>query len=218
MHGTGKDGRAEQAPSQEGPGRRSLVPALAREAMQRSDAPLDSWGDSNRHVRLDSPAVPSALLGETPSDFLELPEVGRTFLGFHLLAELGRGTFARVYLARQGDLADRLVALKVSTETPAESQRLARLQHTNVVPIYSLHGAASLRAVCMPYLGPTTLADVLQDLGRRDSLPESGKGLVSTVEERKSRTSAAVAQEPASPRPVRPEGSADEGLLKRLEG
>src|SRR4051794_10890539 len=40
-----------------------------------------------------------------------MPEVGDTFLGFRLEAELGRGAFGRVFLARQGELADRPVAL-----------------------------------------------------------------------------------------------------------
>src|SRR5262249_54438008 len=44
-----------------------------------------------------------------------LPQVGTVFVGFHLVGELGRGAFGRVYLARQGDLAGRLVALKVAT-------------------------------------------------------------------------------------------------------
>src|SRR3954447_9458501 len=167
MQGTAT-GNGGAAPRPDEPGGESLGPGLARAALQGPNAPFDSWGDSNRVVRLDRPAVPSGLLGEPPGEFLDLPELGRPFLGFLLLAELGRGTFGRVYLARQGDLADRLVALKVSTETLGESQKLARLQHTNVVPIYSLHGGATLRAVCMPYLGPTTLADVLHDLGRRD--------------------------------------------------
>src|SRR5919201_534794 len=66
-----------------------------------------------------------------------LPPVGADFLGFRLVDELGRGAFSRVYLARQADLADRLVALKVSVELSGEPQVLARLQHTNIVPIYS---------------------------------------------------------------------------------
>src|SRR5262245_1577590 len=180
----------------------------------------DSWGDSNRCVRLDSPAVPPGLLYDRSDDFLSLPELGQSFLGFLLLAELGRGTFGRVYLARQEDLAGRLVALKVSAESHGESQRLARLQHTNVVPVYSRHTGASLHATCMPYLGPTTLADVLHDLGRRDSMPASGKGLVSTVENKKNRTRAALdpTKQPA-PQRARPEGDeGEEGLLKRLEG
>ena len=68
-----------------------------------------------------------------------LPEVGDNFLGFHLIGELGQGAFGKVYLAQQGDLADRPVALKVSPDFFGESQTLAQLQHTNIVPIYSIH-------------------------------------------------------------------------------
>src|SRR5262249_30568195 len=60
-----------------------------------------------------------------------LPAPGTDFLDFHLIAELGQGAFGKVYLARQGDLANRLVALKVSSELFAESQTLAQLQHTH---------------------------------------------------------------------------------------
>jgi serine/threonine protein kinase/Tfp pilus assembly protein PilF len=116
-----------------------------------------------------------------------LPEVGADFLGFRLVAELGRGSFSRVYLARQGELAGRPVALKVSTDLLGEPATLAQLQHTHIVPIYSIHHAGPFQAVCMPYLGATTLADVLRDLQGRADLPQSGKGLTSTLRERKAR-------------------------------
>ncbi len=131
--------------------------------------------------------------------------MGQEFLGFRLVAELGRGAFGRVYLARQGDLADRPVALKVSTGCFAESQKLARLQHTHIVPVYSFHRAGSLQAVVMPYFGPTTLADVLDDLGHRDTLPASGKGLVSTLHSRRTRSGVvAVVRPPSAPLRRRP--------------
>src|SRR5262249_21927909 len=69
------------------------------------------------------------------------PEVGGEFLGFRIERELGRGAFGRVYLARQGDLAGRPVALKVAADFTGEPQTLAQLQHTNIVPIYSFHRA-----------------------------------------------------------------------------
>jgi serine/threonine protein kinase len=122
---------------------------------------------------------------------LELPSVGETFQGFRLEAELGRGAFGRVFLARQAGLAHRLVALKVTApETygamPAdEAQTLAQLQHTNIVPIHSVHNAGPLRAVCMPYFGPTTLADVIRGLRDSALLPASGRHLISTVNDRK---------------------------------
>ena len=127
-----------------------------------------------------------------------LPDAGTDFLGFRLIQELGKGAFGRVYLARQGDLANRLVALKVSSDTFGESQVLAQLQHTNIVPIYSMHRAGPFQAVCMPYFGATTLKDVLVDLGDRESLPDSGKGLVSTLNQRKSATSPGAAPNPAA--------------------
>ena len=55
-----------------------------------------------------------------------LPAVGSWFLGFHLLEELGRGAFGTVYLAEQGDLANRPVALKVAADILAESHTLAQ--------------------------------------------------------------------------------------------
>lgn len=108
---------------------------------------------------------------------INLPPLGTEFLGFRLFGELGRGAFGRVYLARQGDLANRYVALKVAAELFDESQTLAQLQHTNIVPIYSLHRSDPLQAVCMPYLGSVTLAHILHDLRRDKSIPVRGNDL-----------------------------------------
>src|SRR5262249_36068507 len=63
---------------------------------------------------------------------LPLPEVGSDFLGFHLVGELGRGAFGRVFLAQQGELANRIVVLKVSTDLFHESQALAQLHHPHI--------------------------------------------------------------------------------------
>lgn len=109
------------------------------------------------------------------------PAIGQTFLGFELIALLGRGAFAQVYLARQGELADRPVALKVARRVGDEPQLLAQLQHTNIVPIYSVHSAGPLEAVCMPYYGGVTLAEVLRHIGRGEQTPDSGRALVDTV-------------------------------------
>src|SRR4051794_4159639 len=119
-----------------------------------------------------------------------LPRVGTDFLGFRLCSELGRGAFGRVFLARQGDLAGRPVALKVSADVAGETHALARLQHTNIVPIFSVHKRGPLQAVCMPYLGATTLADTLAELRQRARLPDSGEALLSTLRSRKDRAPA----------------------------
>lgn len=120
------------------------------------------------------------------------------FLDFELVLELGRGAFARVYLARQSELAERFVALKVSRSFSDEPQRLAQLQHTNIVPIYSVHHAGPLRAVCMPFFGGATLADLLAPLRGGDKLPTSGREFVSTLVAARQSTLVAAAEDRGS--------------------
>jgi serine/threonine protein kinase/Tfp pilus assembly protein PilF len=92
-----------------------------------------------------------------------LPDAGETIAGYRLVEELGRGAFARVYLAEEQHLANRQVALKVTWTGSREPQTLARLQHTHIVPVYSYQTDAGtgLHLLCMPYLGRTTLLQVL---------------------------------------------------------
>jgi eukaryotic-like serine/threonine-protein kinase len=100
--------------------------------------------------------------GEPPAAF---PEAGETIAGFFLVEELGRGSFARVFLARERQLADRPVALKVTRRGSREPQTLARLQHTHIVPVHShrIDVASGLHLLCMPYFGRITLARILAD-------------------------------------------------------
>lgn len=100
------------------------------------------------------------------------PAVGEVVEGYTLLDELGRGAFARVFLARQSDLANRHVAVKISRRRTAEPQRMARLQHENIVPIFSLIEWSGLQLICMPYLGRETLADLLRTQRGRKSVSE----------------------------------------------
>jgi serine/threonine protein kinase/Tfp pilus assembly protein PilF len=112
-----------------------------------------------------------------------LPEVGEEIFGFRLRAELGRGAFAQVFLAEQADLAGRLVAVKVSAIEGGEPQTLAQLQHTHIVPIYSVHEdpGAGLRAVCMPYFGGASLFLVLKELWQDQAVPRHGRQLVEAL-------------------------------------
>lgn len=126
---------------------------------------------------VDGPSEPS-----TPR--LALPEVGDELFGFRLQRELGRGAFARVFLAGQADLAGRPVVLKVSGIDGNEPQVLAQLQHTHIVPIYSVHEDArsGLRAVCMPYFGGASLSAVLRACWSDDPLPRTGGQLVEALQ------------------------------------
>src|SRR5258708_21397184 len=201
---------------------------------------LDSWRQSflgsQRHIELFREmhqADPQAAFNLAQAA-TALPKVGTDFLGFHLIEELGKGAVGKVFLAEQGDLANRPVALKVATDIFGESQTLAQLQHTNIVPIYSIHRAGAFQAVCMPYFGATTLADVLQQVRSSASLPASGKFLVSTLNNRKALTSRADSSkssrqtviapaqhisgnESAGP-PVLPKGDDEVPTLRNLEG
>src|SRR5262249_19789991 len=105
---------------------------------------------------------PSDSRGPCPSG-VPLPEAGQTIAGFRLVEELGRGAFARVYLAEERHLADRPVALKVSRTGSREPQALARLQHTHIVPVYSFRPdpVPVLHLLCMPSLGRITLLQLV---------------------------------------------------------
>ncbi len=109
-------------------------------------------------------------------------EVALAEAGFHLVQKIGEGAFSRVYLATQVDLADRFVVLKIVTETLAEPEYMALLQHTNIVPIYSFHQILSRSVICMPYAGRVTLHDFLK--GKTDVSQRGGQSLIRTVRER----------------------------------
>src|SRR5580765_8589829 len=63
-----------------------------------------------------------------PAPEIRWPEVGETFLGYRLLLELGKGAFARVFLATESKLGDRLVAIKVAYHGAREAEVLGRIQ------------------------------------------------------------------------------------------
>ena len=170
----------------------------ARDDVADASSRAENLGESNRlfhDLHQASPATAERLA----RGLTNMPGPGDEFLGFRIVEELGRGAFGRVFLALQGELADRLVALKVSAELPGESQTLAQLQHTNIVPIFSAHHAPPFHAVCMPYFGRATFADLLEDVERQESLPDSGKAFLKAVGSRRSslRSGSARASTPA---------------------
>jgi len=189
-----RNGQADLAdflPPVEHPNRRDIVLELVRVDLEYRWQRGDRCSSDQYHTRFpelfDDPFAAGEVefeverLRRREIDEQVFPAVGDDFLGFRLLGELGQGAFGKVYLAEQEGLANRTVALKVSKTLFGESQALAQLQHTNIVPIHSVHVKPPFQAVCMPYFGGTTLADVLKLLRGGKAPPESGLGLLSTL-------------------------------------
>jgi serine/threonine protein kinase/tetratricopeptide (TPR) repeat protein len=113
-----------------------------------------------------------------------LPEAGEDLGPFRLLKELGRGASGRTYLAGEPALADRLVVLKVISDDQEEHLSLARLQHTHIIPLFSeqTFPERRLRALCMPYLGGTSLARILEGVSAIPPPRRRGRDLLEVLD------------------------------------
>jgi serine/threonine protein kinase/Flp pilus assembly protein TadD len=150
------------------------------------------------------------LLAEPPRK--QWPEPGDQFVGFEVIRELGRGAFARVYLATEPDLGGRLVVLKVGKHGGGEADILGRLRHDNIVPVYSLRQdmLTGMTVVCMPYLGATTLADVLEYAFARPGIPSAAAIL---LEAAKPKAEEEESLGPLKPSSILVRGTYVEGVL-----
>jgi len=95
------------------------------------------------------------------------PQPGDNFEGLLLERELGRGGFARVYLARDPATGNRPIALKLSPNSSSEARTLGPIAHPHIVAIHWAKQVRRLHAICMPFVGATTLADVIDAAFRR---------------------------------------------------
>lgn len=104
---------------------------------------------------------------------VQWPAIGTVYRGFYLKERLGSGAFSRVYLAADTSLADREVALKITTLPGNEPAALGRLQHRNVVPILAhlRPEEDGLTTLVMPYLGRKTLEEVLDRIRSTSNIP-----------------------------------------------
>ena len=134
-----------------------------------------------RSVAAPAPSAPANAPPPKPIDAPELPADVAERLGFANLMLLGKGGFGSVYLAEQSNLGNRPVAIKFTGLPSREPQVLASLHHPNIVPVLSVHEYEGSRVFCMPFHGKHTLADVLCQIDRTKSLPDTGVGLLSTA-------------------------------------
>jgi serine/threonine protein kinase/Flp pilus assembly protein TadD len=159
-------------------------PVDVSEYSRRFSIDTSDWPDWQRDANGgDSKRYPLSSAGRAGIGRLQFPQLGEQFAGFELIELLGRGAFGVVFRARQRDLARREVVLKITPARSVEPQRLARLQHTNIVPIYSVHQQAGLLGICMPFLGRHSLVDV-----RRERPQVDDQARLSTVAGRNSET------------------------------
>lgn len=102
---------------------------------------------------------------------------------FDLLALLGEGQFAKVFLARQRAM-QRLVALKVSAARGAEAQTLAQLDHPHVVRVYDqrIDPEHGVLLVYMPFLAGGTLHGLLAHARTVPADKRSGRTLLEAVD------------------------------------
>jgi serine/threonine protein kinase/Tfp pilus assembly protein PilF len=126
------------------------------------------------------------------------PESGANFLQFHLLHPLGCGSFSRVFLAAERTVGNRLVVVKITTRGVREAKTLGRLNHPNIVRIYSVsqEAASGLTVVCMPYEGNTTLGHVLVQAFDRPGLPDRAEIILAAARQGRHPDDTAPQEEP----------------------
>jgi eukaryotic-like serine/threonine-protein kinase len=100
---------------------------------------------------------------------IDWPDAGEEFAGLAIVRELGRGTFARAYLALDHDTGNRPVVLKVSPAPSTEARTLGPISHPHIVAIHWARRIRGLNAICMPFVGETTLADAIETVFRGQS-------------------------------------------------
>jgi serine/threonine protein kinase len=100
------------------------------------------------------------------------PKCGDDFGSFQVIEELGFGASAHVYLCLQKDVGNRKVVVKTTPYSSFEASILGRLNHPNIIPIYSTGhiDEYNLHYLCMPFCGRSTLSD-LMDLAFQSGTP-----------------------------------------------
>lgn len=110
--------------------------------------------------------------------------IGDVVENCRLVARLGRGSSGQVFLARDLRLGERQTVLKITSDRNDEHMKQARLQHTHIMPLFwaRVHHPAGVRVLAMPYLGKTTLAQLLQSLGNPSGQERGGPAIFDALQ------------------------------------
>ncbi len=140
----------------------------------------DQADELRRLLGLEGPHISTALFSTEKHEDVN---VGDTLDDFELLAQLGKGAFATVFLARQNSL-QRLVALKVSSDRGTEAQTLAQLDHPHIVRVYDqrLLPARKLRLLYMQYIAGGTLQPVVEYIRQLPPTERNGSVLLKVLD------------------------------------
>ena len=107
------------------------------------------------------------------------PEPGDRLEGMELIGHLGRGSFGRAFLAFD-EATNRTCVVKLATGRSAEGRIIGGLgRHPHITDVYWSRVVGNRTAVCMPYVGSTTLEAIraVAFPKGRDCLPKSA-GLI----------------------------------------
>ena len=137
-----------------------------------------------RQLFVLNPRNHSTVLSDAMERALGELTVGETVGDFDLIMQLGRGAFARVFLARQRTL-QRLVAVKVSADKGTEPQTLAQLDHDYIVRVFDqrILPEEGLRLLYMQYIPGGTLQPVVRRVKDRPANKRTGLLLLDVIDE-----------------------------------
>jgi serine/threonine protein kinase len=138
---------------------------LARDPKDRPQSAAEFLEGIDETIRGIATVAQSAAIGT--EDVL----AGKTLGAYRMVAKLGRGGMATVYKAYEASL-DRYVAVKVLpqyfahdpqflTRFRREARAIARLNHPNIVPVYSFGEEGDLTYIVMRYVEGGTLKNLL---------------------------------------------------------
>jgi eukaryotic-like serine/threonine-protein kinase len=137
---------------------------------------FDRFGNSiRRSIQRELEVLRFIDIYDNPPDW---PKVGDEIGRFRILEELGFGGSARVYLCIEEDVGNRLVIVKASPLPSFEASILGKLNHENIIPIYSSGFIEEweLNYLCMPYRGRSTHADLV-DVAFQDGCPRNDSAI-----------------------------------------
>jgi serine/threonine protein kinase len=132
-------------------------------------------------LNIEQPFESTGFFRRAKQERVEGIAAGETIDDFELVAELGVGAFAKVFLARQISM-QRMLAVKISSDEGTEPQTLAQLDHDHIVRVYDqrLLPARKLRLLYMQYIAGGTLHQVIQRV-RQTPIKERTGGIVLDV-------------------------------------